>query len=41
MGQVLVRNLDDSVIESLKTKAELKVGPSSKSCATFSRTPHR
>ena len=27
MGQVLVRNLDDRVIESLKTKAELK-GPS-------------
>ena len=24
MGQVLVRNLDDRVIESLKTKAELK-----------------
>jgi antitoxin FitA len=24
MGQVLVRNLDDGVIESLKTKAELK-----------------
>jgi plasmid stability protein len=24
MGQVLVRNLDDHVIESLKTKAELK-----------------
>jgi antitoxin FitA len=24
MGQVLVRNLDDQVIESLKTKAELK-----------------
>ena len=24
MGQVLVRNLDDSVIESLRTKAELK-----------------
>jgi plasmid stability protein len=24
MGQVLVRNLDDRVIENLKTKAELK-----------------
>jgi plasmid stability protein len=24
MGQVLVRNLDDRVVESLKTKAELK-----------------
>ena len=24
MGQVLIRNLDDRVIESLKTKAELK-----------------
>ena len=24
MGRVLVRNLDDRVIESLKTKAELK-----------------
>jgi antitoxin FitA len=24
MGQVLVRNLDDRVIESLRTKAELK-----------------
>ena len=24
MGKVLVRNLDDRVIESLKTKAELK-----------------
>ena len=24
MGQVLVRNLDERVIESLKTKAELK-----------------
>jgi plasmid stability protein len=34
MGQVLVRNLDDRVIESLKTKAELK-GRSSKSCVRF------
>jgi antitoxin FitA len=24
MGQVLIRNLDDSIIESLKLKAELK-----------------
>ena len=35
MGQVLVRNLDDRVIESLKTKAELKVARSSKSCVKF------
>jgi hypothetical protein len=37
MGQVLVRHLDDRVIERLKTKAEHL----SKNCGTFSPMPHR
>ena len=39
MGQVLVRNLDDRVIESLKTKAELQGRSLEKSCVTFSPVP--
>ena len=40
MGQVLVRNLDDRVIESLKTKAELKGRSLEQELREFSPTLH-
>jgi plasmid stability protein len=42
MGQVLIRNLDDRVIERLKTKAELKGRSLEQELrVTFSPTLHR